>query len=59
MENVDVLASLRGAQDMLYDMIDDPEIIEERVKEITALYYDYFDKFYDVIKDGQLSLIHI
>lgn len=53
MENVDVLASLRGAQDMLYDMIDDPEIIEERVKEITALYYDYFDKFYDVIKDGQ------
>lgn len=53
MENVDVLASLRGAQDMLYDMIDDPEIIEERVKEITALYYDYFDSFYNVIKDDE------
>lgn len=51
MENVDVLASLRGAQEMLYDMIDEPEIIDARVKEIENIYYEYYDRFYDVIKD--------
>ncbi len=51
MENVDVLASLRGAQEMLYDTIDEPEIVKERVDQITALYYEYFDRFYDIIKD--------
>lgn len=53
MENIDVLASLRGAQDILYDMIDEPEIIEERVKQIEKIYYEYYDRFYDVIKDSQ------
>ena len=53
MENIDVLASLRGAQDILYDMIDEPEIIEERVKQIEKIYYEYYDRFYEIIKDPQ------
>ncbi len=53
MENIDVLASLRGAMDTLYDMIEEPEIIEERIKEVTALYYDYYNRFYDIIKDAE------
>jgi 5-methyltetrahydrofolate--homocysteine methyltransferase len=52
MENIDTLASLRGAQNTLYDMIDDPEIVEERIQEVTDLYYDYYNLFYDAIKDG-------
>lgn len=51
MENVDVLASLRGAQGMLYDMIDEPEIIKERIDQINGVYYKYYDCFYEVIKD--------
>lgn len=51
MENIDVLASLRGAQDVLFDLIDEPECIEERIREVTDLYFDYYDRFYDVIKD--------
>ncbi|MFV0528890.1 MAG: trimethylamine corrinoid protein 2 [Lachnospiraceae bacterium] len=53
MENVDVLASLRGAQDMIYDMIDEPEITQERIDQITAIYYDYFNSFYDIIKGAE------
>lgn len=53
MENVDVLASLRGAQNLLFDMIDEPEVIQERVKQITDVYYDYFNSFYDIIKDQE------
>ncbi len=53
MENIDVLASLRGAQDVLYDLLDEPEIIGEKIQEVTDLYYDYYDKFYDAIHDDE------
>lgn len=57
MENVDVLASLRGANDLLYDMIDEPEEVGRRVQEITAAYFPIFDDFYNIIKgaDGSSS----
>lgn len=32
MENIDVLASLRGAQDILFDLLDEPEMIGERIQ---------------------------
>lgn len=50
MENVDVLASLRGAQDMIFDMVDEPEEVLKRVQEVTELYKHYYDDFYDVVK---------
>ncbi len=51
MENIDVLASLRGAQDTLFDLLDEPEKVGERIQEVTDVYYEYYDRFYDVIKD--------
>lgn len=51
MENIDVLASLRGVQDTIFDLVDEPELMEERIGQITDIYYDYYDRFYDVIKD--------
>ena len=53
MENIDVLASLRGAQDILVDLLDEPEMIGERIQEVTDIYYEYYDRFYDVIKDEE------
>lgn len=50
MENVDVLASLRGAQDLIFDMVDEPEEVAKRVQEVTALYQHYYDDFYDIVK---------
>ena len=53
MENIDVLASLRGAQDILFDLLDETEMIGERIQEVTDIYYEYYDRFYDVIKDEE------
>lgn len=53
MENIDVLASLRGAQETLFDLLDEPEKIGERIQEVTDVYYQYYDRFYDAIKDDE------
>ena len=53
MENIDTLASLRGAQDTLYDLLDEPEVVAERIKQIDKIYYEYYDRFYDIIKDHE------
>lgn len=51
MENIDVLVSMRGAQNMIFDMVDDPEIVEERIAQIEKVYYEYYDRFHEIIKD--------
>lgn len=53
MENIDVLASLRGAQDILFDLLDEPETIGQRIQEVTDIYFEYYDRFYDIIKDEE------
>ncbi len=53
MENIDTLASMRGAQDILYDIIDEPEEVARRVGQITDLYFDYYNRFYDLVKDDK------
>jgi hypothetical protein len=50
MENIDVLASLRGTQDMIFDMIDEPEEVTKRIKQISDIYFEYYDRFYDLTK---------
>ncbi len=37
MENIDVLASMRGAQDTIFDIIDQPEEILRRIQEINDI----------------------
>ena len=53
MENIDVLASMRGTQDAIYDLVDEPEEVEKRIKEVSDIYFDYYDRFYDLIKNEQ------
>ena len=58
MENLDVIASLRGAQNTAYDLIDEPEEIHRRIDQVQACYYRYYDSFYDIVareEDGVLS----
>lgn len=49
-ENVDVLASLRDPQVLLMDMIERPEWIEEKVMEINQVYFEAYNRIYDIIK---------
>lgn len=51
MENIDVFASMRGAQDTIFDMMDEPEMVKERIQQIQDSYFEYYDRFYDIVKD--------
>lgn len=51
MENIDVLASMRGVQDIIFDMMDMPDEIHKRLDQIQKIYYDYYDRFYEICKD--------
>lgn len=53
MENIDVLASMRGAQSTIFDMIDEPEELKERINQIDDLYFKYYNQFYDISKDNE------
>ena len=58
-ENIDILASMRGTQDLLFDLIDEPEEIKKRLKQLDDLYFDYYDRVYDIIKgdDGSSTFL--
>ena len=58
MENIDVLASLRGAQNTIFDMVDEPDEVEERISQVQSLYYRYYDSFFDICartEDGKAA----
>jgi 5-methyltetrahydrofolate--homocysteine methyltransferase len=52
-ENIDILAALRGTQSLIYDMMDEPELIAAKIREVDALYFRYFDAFYDRVQIGR------
>ena len=56
-ENVDILAALRGPQAMCYDLIDQPELIRQYVSQLDDIYFTYYDAMYDIVKtpDGGSS----
>jgi 5-methyltetrahydrofolate--homocysteine methyltransferase len=53
MENIDVLASLRGAEPSLYDMIDEPEELARRIKQVDTAYFEYYNRIYDMVKSDK------
>jgi hypothetical protein len=52
MEGLDVLASLRGNDNVLMDMLMDPEGLEEQVRKVNEVYFEVFDRIYDIIREG-------
>ncbi len=51
MENLDVLASLRGSQEIIYDLVDDEDGIKRRIAQVDDLYFAYYDRFFEQIKN--------
>lgn len=51
--NADILASLRGTQNLLMDLYDHPEVVDRLVAEITQLWLRYYDELYDILKENQ------
>ncbi len=49
-ENVDIVAALRGSQLLLMDMIERPDWVIEKVSEVNQVFFEVYDKIYDIIK---------
>jgi hypothetical protein len=52
-ENLDVLASLRDAQTLMMDLIERPEWVKSRIREITDAYFLIFDELYAKLQDAE------
>lgn len=48
--NLDIQASFRTSQQLLYDIVDDPEEVERMTKEITTAWVRYYKELYDIIE---------
>ena len=53
-ENIDVLAMLRGQQKLFVDMIERPEWVSQSLSEINQAFFEAYDRIYDIInlEDG-------
>jgi len=49
-ENVDILAALREPQTLLFDMIERPDWVREKVAEINQVWFEAYRRIYDIIK---------
>ena len=49
-ENIDTLASLRETQTLLLDMIERPDWVSRKVAEINQVWFEAFDRLYDIVK---------
>ncbi len=56
-ENVDVLSSLRDPQTLMFDLIERPEWVKQKVEEINKVWFEAYQRIYDIIKleDGSSS----
>lgn len=50
-EGIDILAALRDPQTLLYDIMDNPEAVSDRIREIEAAYFLYYDTLYDLTRE--------
>ncbi len=46
--NLDILASLRGSEKLLFDLSDEAEQVDRLVREITSLWLRYYDELYAI-----------
>jgi len=49
-ENMDTLSSLRGAQTLLFDLVERPEWVERKIWEINEVWFAAYQRIYDIIK---------
>jgi hypothetical protein len=49
-ENLDTLSSLRGAQTLCLDMIERPDWVEQKIREINEVWFVAYQRIYDLIK---------
>ncbi|MCL2546714.1 MAG: trimethylamine corrinoid protein 2 [Oscillospiraceae bacterium] len=51
-ENIDIIAAMRGPEDMCFDLFDSPEHVKRLIDSADDIYFEYFDRFRDLLKIG-------
>ncbi len=49
-ENLDILALLRGTENLMMDMIDNPNLVKEKLWEINDVWLEAYNEIYNIIK---------
>ena len=58
-EGLDVLASLKGTDQVLMEMLMQPEILEEELSAVNRVYFEVFDRIYEIIQeDGEMAFCY-
>lgn len=58
-EGLDVLASIKGTQEVLMDMMMQPEVLDEQLQKINDIYFEVFDEIYDIINvNGEMAFCY-
>ena len=52
-QNLDVLASLRGAEALLLDLLERPALVKARLAELDRVYFEVFDRLHARVADAQ------
>lgn len=50
LENIDILSALRSPQVLMMDMLEFPEWIEKSIREINQVWFEAYERIYDIIK---------
>ena len=58
-EGLDTLAGLKGSETILMDMMMRPEVVEEQLQEVNDIYFEVFDRIYDIINvNGEMAFCY-
>ncbi len=52
MEGLDILAALKGTDNVLIDLLTQGDVVEKQLQEINDIYFKVFDELYDIIREG-------
>jgi len=55
---LDALAEIRGVNDLLMDLIMNPQWVKEKLQEINLAYFEYYEQFYQILKDTDDSSLY-
>lgn len=55
---LDALAEIRGTQDLLMDLVMNPDWVKEKLQEINKAYFEYYEQFYQTLKGADDSSVY-
>lgn len=58
-EGLDTLAGMKGSDNVLMDMLMNPELLEKQLQKINEIYFHVFDQIYDIINEnGEMAFCY-